>query len=47
VARIAGHGRTRFAATLHVPHGRQETRVGLVMRGPDLRLPDHVVVRVR
>jgi hypothetical protein len=47
VARVAGQGRTHFAATLHVPHGRQATRVGLVMRSADLRLPDHVVVRVR
>jgi hypothetical protein len=36
-----------FAATLHVPHGRQATRVGLVMRGADLRQPDQIVVRVR
>jgi hypothetical protein len=47
VARLAGHGRTRFAATLHVPHGRQATRMGLVMRGPVLRLPDQTVVDVR
>ncbi len=47
VARVAGHGRTRFAATLHVPHGRQATRMGVVMRGPDLRQPDQAVVRVR
>ena len=47
VARVAGHGRTRFAATLHVPHGRQATRVGLVMRGANLRQPDQTVVPVR
>jgi len=47
VARLAGHGRTRFAATLHVPHGRQATRMGLVMRGPVLRLPDQTMVDVR
>lgn len=44
---VAGRGRTRFAATLRVPHGRQATRVGLVMRGADLRLPDQDEVRVR
>ncbi len=47
VARVTGHGRTRFAATLRVPHGRQATRVGVVMRGADLRQPDQTVVRVR
>lgn len=47
VARVAGRGRTRFAATLHVPHGRQATRMGVVMRGPALRLPDQTVVDVR
>lgn len=47
VAHVAGHGRTRFAATLHVPHGRQATRMGLVMRGANLRDPDLTVVRVR
>jgi hypothetical protein len=47
VARVAGRGRTRFAATLHVPHGRRAMRLGLVMRGADLRLPDQTVVRVR
>ncbi|HKG03128.1 MAG TPA: hypothetical protein VKB03_08090 [Conexibacter sp.] len=47
VARVAGRGRTRFAATLHMPHGRQATRMGVVMRGPDLRLPDQTVVDVR
>jgi hypothetical protein len=46
VAHVAGRGRTRFAATLHVPHGRRATRMGLVMRGADLRFPDLTVVRV-
>ncbi len=46
VAHVAGRGRTRFAATLHVPHGRQATRMGLVMRSADLRFPDLTVVRV-
>jgi len=47
VTHVAGRGRTRFAATLHVPHGRQATRMGLVMRSANLALPDHAEVRVR
>jgi hypothetical protein len=47
VARVTGRRRTRFAATLRVPRDRQATRVGLVMRGADLREPDQAVVRVR
>jgi hypothetical protein len=47
VARVAGHGRTHFAATLRVPPGRHAARVGLVMRDADLRQPDQTVVRVR
>jgi hypothetical protein len=47
VTRVTGRGRTRFAATLRAPHGRQATRVGLVMRGADLRFAQQDVVRVR
>jgi hypothetical protein len=47
VAPVAGRGRTRFAATLRVPHGRQATRVAVLMRGADLRLAVRDEVRVR
>jgi len=47
VARVTGRGRTRFGVTLRVPRRRQATRVSLVMRSADLRIPDQVVVRVR